>query len=68
MIVDLDQNESAENTYHARKFHVAIEVASFGNEDGEMNCEGNLLGIGDVVEGTFNTSTKTFTAKGDTPS
>nr|DAH08878.1 MAG TPA: hypothetical protein [Caudoviricetes sp.]DAH93118.1 MAG TPA: hypothetical protein [Caudoviricetes sp.]DAY95837.1 MAG TPA: hypothetical protein [Caudoviricetes sp.] len=68
VIVDLDQKESAENTYHARKFHVAIEVASFGNEDGEMNCEGNLLGIGDVVEGTFNTSTKKFTAKGDTPS
>ena len=68
VIVDLDQKESAENTYHARKFHVAIEVASFGNEVGELNCEGNLLGIGDVVEGTFNTSTKKFTAKGDTPS
>ncbi|MDD3140852.1 MAG: hypothetical protein PHX08_18040 [Lachnospiraceae bacterium] len=65
VIVDMDQKVGSEDsaaTYHARKIHVAVEVSSFGNEDGEMTAEGNLLGVGDVVEGTFDTSTKTFTA------
>lgn len=59
--VDLDKPVSGEeNTYHARKIKVAIEVSSFGDEDGEMTCEGNFLGVGDIVEGTFNTTTKAF--------
>lgn len=64
VIVDLDQpiSENA-NTYHARHFNIAVEVASFTNDDGDMGCTGNLLGRGDPVEGTFNTSTKTFTAE-----
>lgn len=64
-IVDLDKpvnSEGASNTFAARQLKVAIEVASFGNEDGEMTAEGNLLGVGDIVIGTFNTETKTFTA------
>lgn len=65
VIVDLDK-KSAEpaktNEYSARKLKVAIEVASFGCEDGEVTLEGNLQGIGDPVEGYFDISTKTFTA------
>lgn len=64
VIVDLDQKEeSGATSYHARKFKIAIEVASFTNDDGEMGCTGNFLGKGDPIEGTFDTSTKTFTAK-----
>lgn len=61
LIVDLDQ-KNEDGTYHARKFDVAIEVADFNNDDGEMTCSGNFLGKGDPVEGSFDTSTKTFTA------
>lgn len=60
VIADLDQKTS-ENTYHARKFRIAIEVSSFTNDEGEMGCTGNLLAKGDPVEGTFNTQTKVFT-------
>lgn len=64
VIVDLDQKEGTTGTvYHARKFKIAIEVSSFTNDDGEMGCTGNFLGKGDPIEGTFDTSTKTFTAK-----
>lgn len=61
IIVDLDKPGSADNTFKARKFRVAVEVASFDNNDGEMAATGNLLGIGDLVVGTFNTTTRTFT-------
>lgn len=62
VIVDLDKPVTEEtNTYVARKFRVAIEVASFDNNDGEMAATGNLLGIGDLITGTFNTETKKFT-------
>lgn len=61
VVVDLDQKET-DGKYHARKFRVAIEVASFTNDDGEMGCTGNLLAKGDLIEGVFDMSTKTFTA------
>lgn len=61
VIVDLDKPGSQDNTFRARKFKVAIEVAEFGDEDGEMTASGNLLGISDPILGTFNTTTKTFT-------
>lgn len=61
-IVDLDEPvASKENTFKARKIRVAIQVEQFGDEDGEMTCEGNLLGQGDMIAGEFNTTTKTFT-------
>lgn len=64
IIVDLDKPVSAKDgTFTARKFKVAIEVASFDNNDGDMAASGNLLGIGDLVVGEFNTTTKSFTAK-----
>lgn len=61
--VDLDKKIGDTGTeYEARKFHVAIEVADFPDNDGEMTMSGNLLGVGDMVPGKFDTSTKTFTA------
>ena len=51
------------NTYNARKIKVAVELASFSNDDGDLVASGNLLGAGEIIEGTFNTSTRTFTAK-----
>lgn len=64
--VDLDKKEGGSGTtYAARKFHVAIEVADFSDNDGEMTMSGNLLGIGDMVLGTFDTSAKKFAASDD---
>ena len=64
VIVDLDQPiADKEDTFHARKIDVAIEVASFPNDDGEMGVSGNFLGQGDMIEGEFNTTTKVFTAE-----
>lgn len=61
--VDLDKQVGASGTeYEARKFHVAVEVADFADSDGEMTMSGNLLGIGDMVPGKFDTTTKAFTA------
>lgn len=62
VIVDLDEPiKSAEGNFHARQFKVAVEVASFGEDDGDMNMSGNLLGIGDPIEGQFDVSKRTFT-------
>lgn len=61
VIVDLDKTTETANEFKARKFDVAVEVADFGDEDGEMTVSGNLLGKSDPVAGTFNTTTKVFT-------
>ncbi|GAA0084580.1 hypothetical protein UT300007_10190 [Clostridium sp. CTA-7] len=65
IIVDLDKavvGEGNTNTFKARKFRVAVEVAAFANNDGQMAATGNLLGIGDMATGKFNITTNTFTA------
>ncbi|MCB2308824.1 hypothetical protein LGL08_20560 [Clostridium estertheticum] len=64
VMVNLDKlaAEATPNVFEARLMKVAIEVSDFGDEDGEMTAEGNLLGNGDIVLGTFSTETKTFTA------
>ena len=60
--VDLDQGITNEdNTFHARRRKVAVEVASHPNNDGELGISGNLLAVSDWEEGKFNTSTKAFT-------
>lgn len=64
VVVDLDKTAGSGTKFPARRFKVAIEVASFTNTDGEMGATGNLLGIGDVEIGEFDTSTKAFTAAG----
>lgn len=67
VIVDLDKpaTEGSTTKFRARKQRVAIAVSDFGDEDGDMTCEGDLLGVGDLVKGTFDTTTKTFTADGE---
>lgn len=57
--------ESSANTFAARKFKVAVEVSSVTGEGGGiMKVTGNLNGVGDFIDGTFNTATKTFTPTG----
>lgn len=54
---------ASDTTYPARKFRVAVEVTSISGEGGGViKASGNLNAVGDFVEGTFDTSTKTFTA------
>lgn len=60
IIVDLDK-EAQTAGYRARKFNIAIAVDSFDDNDGELGISGNFLGQSDPVEGTFDTSTKSFT-------
>lgn len=65
IIVDLDRPiENSTTEFYARKQRVAIAVSDFGDEDGEMTCEGDLLGVGDLVVGSFNTASRTFTEGG----
>lgn len=59
--VDLDKKGTTENSFRARKFNVAVQVDDFGAKDGEMSAKGKLLTKGDLVLGTFNTTTKEFT-------
>lgn len=61
LFVDLDKPGTASNTFRARKIKVAISVDSFDDNDGELAISGSFLGIGDPVEGTFNTETRSFT-------
>jgi hypothetical protein len=49
------------NTFEARKFRVSCEVASYSGEN-KQTISGNLNAVGDPILGTFDTSTKTFTA------
>lgn len=66
LIVDLDKPGTAEGTFRARKFKVAIAVDSFDDNDGELGISGNFLGQSDPVEGTFTLASKEF-AEGFTP-
>jgi hypothetical protein len=60
-IVDLSE-ETATNTYNARKIRVSTVIESCTNNPGEAKVfSGAFKGIGDFTYGTFNTSTKTFT-------
>lgn len=52
--------ESVENTYKARKFKVAVVVSSMDGETDQV-ISGTLNAQGNFVDGTFDTSTKTFT-------
>lgn len=49
-----------ENEFAARLFTVSAEISSNSGED-EIAVSGNLNAVGDPVDGTFNTVTKTFT-------
>lgn len=52
---------SKENTFEAKRRKVAVEIADFADNDGEIQGSGNLLGVSDWEIGEFNTQTKTFT-------
>lgn len=48
--------------YPARKFRVAVEISGITGAGAEViHVAGNLNNVGDFVDGTFDTSTKTFT-------
>lgn len=62
----VDIYDAPENgtSYPARQFTVAIEVTGITGAGTEiMRVAGNLHQVGNFVEGTFDTSTKTFTAQ-----
>lgn len=61
-----DKVENKENEFAARLFRVSAEISSISGED-EIAVSGNLNAVGDPVDGTFNPTTKVFTAiTGDT--
>lgn len=61
-VVRLNKPATEPNTFYARKFIVGPAVASITRVAGEIkSISGNLNTIGDVVIGTFNTTTKAFT-------
>lgn len=65
VMVDLDKTVgSVANTFQARMIRVAVAVSEFPDNDGEMGVSGDLLGVGDIVSGTFDTITKTFVGAG----
>ena len=56
------------NTFPARKFRVAVEVSDIKGAGTEiMKMTGNLNGVGDFIDGTFNIQTFTFTEVVPTP-
>lgn len=61
IIVDLDKPAVEDAGFRARKINVAIAVDSFDDNDGELGVTGNFLGQSDPIEGTFDTSAKSFT-------
>lgn len=50
--------------YEAKKRKVAVEVAEFTDNDGEIQGSGNLLAVSDWEFGQFDIKAKTFTANG----
>lgn len=61
-IVDKDRPGTTANTYHARMIHVSVETKDIKTKDGEQQATGTLNGKGDIVEGTFDITTRKFTA------
>ena len=53
--------ESQTNKFKAKRRKVAIEVADFSDNDGEIQGSGNLLAVTDWVWGQFDTTSNTFT-------
>ena len=50
--VDMDKKGTAENSYYARKFKVAVMISEFPNNDGDLGLSGSFMGLGDPVIGT----------------
>lgn len=60
LIVDLDKPGTAEGSFRARKFKVAIAVDSFDDNDGELGISGSFLGQSDPIEGTFTVAARSL--------
>ena len=56
--------KSATQSIGSYEWTAPLEVADFSDNDGEIQGSGNLLAVSDWVEGSFDTTTKTFTEKG----
>lgn len=56
--------KEAQNTFEAKRRRVAVEIAEFSDNDGEIQGSGNLLGVTEWEFGNFNTETKKFTPSG----
>ncbi len=56
--------EKVTSGYEARRFTVSAEVSSIAGEN-KMTLSGNLNAVGDPTLGTFDTTTRTFTAAGE---
>lgn len=56
-----DPVTGSDNTYSARLFTVAAEISDITGET-DIAVSGNLNAVGDPINGSFNTTTKTFTA------
>lgn len=66
VVVHLEKPVSdKDGTYEARRRKVAIEVAEFSDNDGEIQGSGNLLAVSDWTKGVFDTKTKTFTPEAE---
>lgn len=64
--VELSEKVGSSGTeFEARRRRVAVEVAEFTNNDGEMQASGNLLGKSDWEFGKFDIKTKTFTPEAE---
>lgn len=62
-IVELWNPTETANVYKARKQVQTVSISSkVANPGEEITFNGTLKGVSDFVDGTFNTSTKTFTA------
>lgn len=60
----VDLNSATDGVCEAREFDIAVEVSSFEGDAGKkMQVSGTFHQIGDVREGTFTLSSKTFTEK-----
>ena len=61
--VDMDKKGTAENSYYARKFKVAVMISEFPNNDGDLGLSGSFMGLGDPIIGTvtINPDTKEIT-------
>lgn len=60
-VENVSTTTTVENSFHARKFLVSAAIDSVSGES-KQELSGTLNAIGDPVDGTFNTQSKTFTA------
>lgn len=56
-----EEDAPVANTFAARKFIVSAEISDITGEN-KQELSGNLNAVGDPVDGTFNTTEKTFQA------